>query len=169
MINPPAGASSCVCPPVLPSHPLIIEGFDRIAHVLRDSDALVFTTIDVRFAPAGSQAQLVSHFSGVSPIHDQHGEITAQYSNGVALQRCLRTPNAARTCSTPVGGTPARGSGRRGRRFKSCHPDQCSRRSEALLGGWAFGLGGTATEYHNGAHRRDSGEVAFEWRAPLGP
>ena len=52
----------------------------------------------------------------------------AKYSSGAALQRCSRTPNAALTCSTLVGDTPARGSGRRGRRFKSCHPDH-SRRS----------------------------------------
>jgi hypothetical protein len=51
----------------------------------------------------------------------------AKYSSGAALQRSVDTPNAALTCSTPVDDTPARGSGRRGRRFKSCHPDQCHR------------------------------------------
>src|SRR5450759_5032863 len=56
----------------------------------------------------------------------------AKYSSGAALKRSVGTPNAALTCSTPVGDSLARGSGRRGRRFKSCHPDQYSRRPEAL-------------------------------------
>src|ERR1035437_2053441 len=51
----------------------------------------------------------------------------AKYSSRAALQRSVWTPNAALTCSTSVGDDPARGSGRRVRRFKSCHPDQCSR------------------------------------------
>ena len=63
----------------------------------------------------------------------------AKYSSGAALQRSVGTPNAPLTCSTPVGDTPTRGSGRRGRRFKSCHPDQYSRRPEALpLPGWGL-------------------------------
>src|SRR5450759_5753459 len=37
----------------------------------------------------------------------------AMYSSGAALQRSVGTPNAALTCSTPIGDTPARGSGRR--------------------------------------------------------
>ena len=48
----------------------------------------------------------------------------AKYSSKDALRRCLGCPDAALACSTPVGDDPARGSGRRGRRFKSCHPDQ---------------------------------------------
>src|ERR1019366_6469463 len=52
----------------------------------------------------------------------------AKYSSRAALQRSVKTPNTALTCSTSVGDDPARGSGRRGRRFKSCHPDH-SRRS----------------------------------------
>jgi len=50
----------------------------------------------------------------------------AKYSSVAAPQRSLGTLNAALACSTPVGDTPARGSGRRGRRFKSCHPDRVS-------------------------------------------
>ena len=50
----------------------------------------------------------------------------AKYSSKAALRRCLRCPNAALACSTPVCDDPARGSGRRGRRFKSCHPDRVS-------------------------------------------
>ena len=38
-----------------------------------------------------------------------------------------KAPTAPLTCSTPFGGKLPRGSGRRGRRFKSCHPDQCHR------------------------------------------
>jgi len=55
----------------------------------------------------------------------------AKYSSKAALRRCLGCPDAALACSTPVGDNPARGSGRRGRRFKSCHPD-CIPASEAL-------------------------------------
>src|ERR1035437_1941761 len=66
----------------------------------------------------------------------------AKYSSGAALKRSVGTPNAALTCSTPVGDSLARGSGRRGRRFKSCHPDQYSRRPEALpLPGWGLRFG----------------------------
>jgi len=57
------------------------------------------------------------------------GNTAAKYSSKAALRRRSGCLNAAPACSTPVGDTPAGGSGRRGRRFKSCHPDQHHRRS----------------------------------------
>ena len=48
----------------------------------------------------------------------------AKCSSGATLPRYAESPSAALACSTPVGDNLARGSGRRGRRFKSCHPDQ---------------------------------------------
>ena len=51
----------------------------------------------------------------------------AKYSSRAALWRCIECPGASLACSTPVRDKLARGSGRRGRRFKSCHPDQCHR------------------------------------------
>jgi hypothetical protein len=66
----------------------------------------------------------------------------AKYSSDTTLRRYTQSQGASLTCSTPVGDTLARGSGRRGRRFKSCHPDQCSRRPEALpLPGWGLRFG----------------------------
>ena len=47
----------------------------------------------------------------------------AKYSSGAVLRRYTGSPGASLTCSTPFDGNLARGSGRRGRRFKSCHPD----------------------------------------------
>src|SRR5665811_418300 len=63
----------------------------------------------------------------------------AKYSSSATLWRCIEWPGASLACSTPVCDNRARGSGRRGRRFKSCHPDQYSRRPEALpLPGWGL-------------------------------
>jgi hypothetical protein len=56
----------------------------------------------------------------------------AKYSSKAALRRCLGCPDVALACSPPVGDDLARGSGRRGRRLKLCHPDQCSRRPETV-------------------------------------
>ena len=56
------------------------------------------------------------------------GSTAVRYSSGAVLRRNIESPDAARTCSTPVGDGLARGSGRRGRRFKSCYPDRYSHR-----------------------------------------
>jgi hypothetical protein len=50
----------------------------------------------------------------------------AKYSSKASLRRCIECLGAVLPCSTPFGDNPARGSGRRGRRFKSCHPDRVS-------------------------------------------
>jgi len=55
----------------------------------------------------------------------------AKYSSGATLPRYLGSPGASCTCAMPFDDSLARGSGRRSRRFKSCHPDQHHRRSAA--------------------------------------
>jgi hypothetical protein len=50
----------------------------------------------------------------------------AKYSSKAGLRRCSGSLDAALACSMPVDDSLARGSGRRGRRFKSCHPDRVS-------------------------------------------
>jgi hypothetical protein len=62
---------------------------------------------------------------------DQSGT-AAKYSSRATLRRCVECPSAPLACSTHVGDSLARGSGRRGRRFKSMSPRLYSRRSEAL-------------------------------------
>src|ERR1035437_7952229 len=86
----------------------------------------------------------------------------AKYRSGAALQRSVGTPNAALTCSTPVGDTPARGSGRRaGSNPVTPTSVPAGRRPYPVRGG-AFGLARTATKYRNGAHRRPSLSVLRE-------
>ena len=65
---------------------------------------------------------------GESPVGPPPASSTAaKYSSKAVLQRSVGTPSDTLPCSTRAGDVPAPGSGRRGRRFKSCHPDQCGR------------------------------------------
>jgi len=57
-----------------------------------------------------------------------------KYRNTTTATRHPERLGAALACSTVNMVAVARSSGRRGRRFKSCHPDQCSRRPEAPTG-----------------------------------
>ena len=61
----------------------------------------------------------VKPYAGVGCV----SSTAAKYSSGATLRRYVGSPGASLTCSAPVGDILARGSGRRGRRFKSCHPD----------------------------------------------
>ena len=61
--------------------------------------------------------------SSIRARRSRASSTAAKCSSGAALGRYVGSPNAAPTCSASVGDVPARGSGRRGRRFKSCHPD----------------------------------------------
>ena len=76
----------------------------------------------------------------------------AKCSSGATLPRYAESPSAALACSTPVGDNLARGSGRRGRRFKSCHPDfrRARTRPRTDVGAWfqiAGGLNSLPSSY----------------------
>ena len=107
---------------------------EAIAMTSRSSAPAATTASTVNGSPAKpsptSAGTLRSNFNSVCAMRTLITRVgfargtAAKYSSGAALQRSVGTPNAALTCSTPIGDTPARGSGRRGRRFKSCHPDR---------------------------------------------
>jgi hypothetical protein len=88
--------------------------------------ALPGSVVDARLSPVGLRGSAALRIRRPSvQIRDL---LCQQYSSEVqqrgAVQRSVGTPNAALTCSTSVDDTPARGSGRRGSRLESCHPDQ---------------------------------------------
>ena len=65
---------------------------------------------------------LIIRRSSVQVRGDCARSTAAKYSSGATLRRYALCPGASLTCSTPVGDNLASGSGRRGRRFISCHP-----------------------------------------------
>jgi len=95
------------------------------------------TTADLLLATCGDFLMAMDKILPASPT----GSTAAKYSSGAALRRCVRHLCASLTCSTSVFDNLAGGSGRRGRRFKSCHPAQCFRRPEALP--WVLSVSAT--------------------------
>jgi hypothetical protein len=79
--------------------------------------------------PDGEPAWLVTLHAGKSARRS-----VCQYSSKVQQRpNCLARSPSSRcvlTSATRLQTTTARSSGRRGRRFKSCHPDHCSALSE---------------------------------------
>jgi len=67
-------------------------------------------------------AQVMRYEQGVCA-----GRTATKYRNTTATTRHLARLGAARTCLATDIVAAAGSSGRRGRRFKSCHPDQCHR------------------------------------------
>jgi hypothetical protein len=87
----------------------------------RGGDSYLATSGDLLLATCRDFLMAMDKILPASPT----GSTAAKYSSGAALRRCVRHLCASLTCSTSVFDNLAGGPGRRGRRFKSCHPDQC--------------------------------------------
>jgi hypothetical protein len=101
---------------------------------------------DLPFITASSRASSVSPVHGQSPaLRGQRSCTAAQYSNPAAQHRPITPAIGRRPAGITTVDCPARSSGRRGRGFKSRHPDTLKCQVTGPLMGnqaWYFGVSG---------------------------